>query len=84
MSARQDDPEINRLAAALSEQSDDPVPVVIRKALAERWERLRHKQEKAVLAERLKTIALRCASLPGLDTRSPDESLGYGDDGLWR
>lgn len=34
------------------------------------------------LVERLNEIALRCATLPDFDRRSPEEILGYDDDGL--
>ena len=34
------------------------------------------------LADVLDEIALRCASLPVLDSRNPDEILGYDEDGL--
>ena len=34
------------------------------------------------LAERLLAIARHCASLPDIDTRSPDEILGYDEHGL--
>lgn len=34
------------------------------------------------LGQRLNEIALRCASLPDDDLRSPDEILGYDESGL--
>jgi antitoxin VapB len=34
------------------------------------------------LGQRLNEIALRCASLPNDDRRSPDEILGYDASGL--
>jgi antitoxin VapB len=34
------------------------------------------------LADELDRIALRCAALPLLDTRSDDEILGYDERGL--
>jgi antitoxin VapB len=36
------------------------------------------------LADRLDEIALRCAALPDLDTRTPEEIIGYDEDGLPR
>lgn len=34
------------------------------------------------LAERLDEIALRCAALPDIDTRTPEEIIGYDEHGL--
>jgi antitoxin VapB len=56
----------------------------VRKALAERLERERRRRGRnKSLAERLDAIALRCASLPDYDTRSPDQIIGYDDKGMW-
>ena len=46
---------------------------------AEDLERVRQR-----LADELDEIALRCARLPVLDPRTPDEILGYDDHGLLR
>jgi hypothetical protein len=45
---------------------------------AERLEREQRKRGRSKsLAERLDEIALRCASLPTYDSRSPDDIIGY-------
>ena len=36
------------------------------------------------LADRLLAIGEHCASLPDLDSRSPDEIVGYDESGMWR
>ena len=36
------------------------------------------------LVQEMLKIGGRCAALPDLDTRSADEILGYGDDGVAR
>ena len=54
---------------------------VVTKALRDRLERARGKRR---LADQVNEIALRCASLPELDARTPDEILGYDENGLPR
>jgi hypothetical protein len=31
----------------------------------------------------LNALALECAALPDFDTRSPDEIIGYDENGMW-
>ena len=33
---------------------------------------------------RLREIGEHCAALPDFDTRSPDETIGYDETGMWR
>ena len=33
--------------------------------------------------EALNALALECAALPDFDTRSPDEIIGYDENGMW-
>lgn len=51
-------------------------------ALRERLERLRARAGAAGLAEELTAIAARCASLPQVDDRPEDQTLGYDEHGL--
>ena len=46
-------------------------------------ERLRRGKPRKRIAERLNEIALHCAALPDYDTRSPDEIIGYDENGMW-
>lgn len=46
-------------------------------------ERLR-RGEPGDLAARMRVIGEHCASLPDLDTRTPDEIVGYDETGMWR
>ena len=57
----------------------------MRDALAERLERerLRRGMPRKRIAERLSEIALHCAALPDYDTCSPDEIIGYDENGMW-
>ena len=51
-------------------------------ALRERLERLKRRQRGQNLVEHLLEIANRVATLPRLDNRTPDEILGYDENGL--
>ena len=46
-------------------------------------EKLRYRKPRKRLANRLNKIALDCAALPDFDTRSPDEIIGYDENGMW-
>ena len=73
--------EIDRLAAELAELTgEDPADAVLA-ALRERLEHERRRREVEVLARRLTAIGKACAALPDLDTRSPDEIVGYDEYG---
>jgi hypothetical protein len=50
-------------------------------ALQERLERLIRGERRTDLIEAQRQISERCRSLPDLDRRSPDETLGCGSDG---
>jgi antitoxin VapB len=79
------DPETDRLAREVARLTGETLTEAVRKALAERLERerLRRGKPKKGLAERLNEIALHCAALPDFDIRSPDEIIGYDENGLW-
>lgn len=77
-------PETERLAAEIARRTGETKTEAVTRALRERLERLRRARGKRRLADELNEIALHCASLPELDTRTPDEILGYNDDGLPR
>lgn len=80
-----DDPESDRLAQELARLTGDNPTDVVRKALAQQLERERLRRGRPrSLAEELNAIALHCASLPDYDTRSPDEIIGYDENGMWR
>lgn len=53
-------------------------------ALRERLERLAGRRRGRALADELDYIAKRCAALPVVDRRAPDEILGYDEKGLPR
>ena len=56
----------------------------IRKALEERLERLKVERNKQMALTQLEDILRRVDQLPIQDARTPDEILGYDDQGLPR
>lgn len=75
-------PEAERLAAELARITGETKTAAVTSALADRLARVRRDHEAVSLADRLVAIGRECAALPVLDDRSPDEILGYGEDGL--
>lgn len=77
-------PETERLAEALARETGETKTEAVTKALRDRLTRLRRQRSGRRLADELEEIARRCAALPVLDPRSPDEMLGYDESGLPR
>jgi len=79
------DEETDRLAREVARLTGENLTVAVRRALAERLERERLRRGEAQgLADRLLAIGRHCASLPDLDSRMPDEIVGYDESGIWR
>ena len=80
------DPEAQRLARELAEATGETMTRVVIKALQERLERLRVRQEisRTERAARLMGHGRKFADLPVLDPRSADEIIGYDEVGLPR
>lgn len=79
--------EADRLAAEVATLAGETKTAAVIQALQERLDRLKQQQElsttgRQALADRLNEIALRTASRPVIDTRSPEEILGYNAMGL--
>ena len=76
-------PEADPLAREVANLTGESLTEAVRKSFAERLarERLRRGRADGDLAQLLE-IGRHCGSLPDLDTRSADEILGYGEDGL--
>ncbi|MBO0611611.1 MAG: Rv0623 family protein transcription factor [Pseudomonadota bacterium] len=51
-------------------------------ALEEKLERLRRFRRVNSKLDEIMAISRRCSALPNLDTRSPDEILGYDEHGV--
>lgn len=74
--------ETERLAREVAELTGETKTDAVTEALRDRLERLRRDRVERSLADELDEIARHCAKLPVLDARSPEEILGYDEDGL--
>ncbi len=74
-------PEADRLARELARETGEGLTEAVVIALRERLLRTRHARRRGLAAEIVR-IGKECAALPILDTRSADDILSYGDDGL--
>jgi antitoxin VapB len=74
--------ETERLARLVAKQTGETLTGAIEQALKERLERLKRRQRGQKQVEHLLEIANRVANLPRLDNRTPDEILGYDENGL--
>ena len=78
------DKETDRMARAVAALTGETLTDAIRVSLAERLERERLRQGRTMrLADQLEELAQACAALPDLDGRSPDEIVGYDENGMW-
>ncbi len=78
------DPETDRLARALAEATGESLTEAIRRALEERLHRETARQSQYRLEPQVRRVQERLAALPVLDTREPDELLGYDEHGVPR
>jgi antitoxin VapB len=76
------DPEADRLARELAARTGETLTEAVVKSLRERLARKRARSVPTRLADTLGEIGRRCATLPVVDHRPPDEILGYDEDGL--
>ncbi len=76
--------EAEQLAAELAKLTGETKTEAVARALRERLARLRGERRRSRLADELDAIAKHCASLPVLDDRSPDEIIGYDENGVPR
>ncbi len=73
-----------RVVRELAALTGESVTIAVRRAAEERRGRLRRARAVGGIAAELVAIGRRCAALPDLDRRTPDEILGYDDHGLPR
>lgn len=74
--------ETERLARELAAKTGESLTAAIRKALEERLERLKRDRKSQVLASQLEEILRRVDELPVLDSRTPEEIIGFDENGL--
>lgn len=73
--------ETERLARTLAKETGESITGAITRALREALLRARGRRRSPSIRDSLIGISDRCAALPDLDSRSPDEILGYGEEG---
>jgi antitoxin VapB len=79
------DKETDRLAREVASLTGETLTDAIRQALTERLEREHLRRGQAPdLAGQIHAIAVACAALPDVDTRSPEDIVGYDENGLWQ
>ena len=76
------DDEADRLARRLAALTGESLTDAVREALRERLRRVEGRTAAPRLRDELRAIRKRCARLPVLDPRSPEEILGYDEHGL--
>ena len=76
--------ETERLAREIAAKTGESLTGAIQTALQERLERLNRQQRNRNLARQLQEILRRVDQLPVLDSRSPEEIVGYDENGLPR
>ena len=76
--------ETERLARELAERTGVSLTEAITVALREQLAREEGRRKATSIRDELLAIGRRCAALPDLDTRRPDEILGYDEIGLPR
>jgi antitoxin VapB len=76
--------ETEHLAREIAAKTGESLTGAIQKALEERLERLNSNRRSQTLAAQIDDILKRVDEMPDLDTRTPDEIIGYDDDGLPR
>lgn len=74
--------EADRLARELARHTGETLTEAVVIALRERLARESGRARVVPLREELSAIRHRCAALPVLDNRTPDEILGYDERGL--
>jgi antitoxin VapB len=78
------DPEADRLARELARRTGETLTEAVVRSLRERLDRQRSRPRRPGLADELRRIGERVASLPVRDPRSADEILDYDERGLPR
>jgi antitoxin VapB len=74
--------EVERLAREISEKTGESLTSTLQTALQERLERLKRQRRGHILLSQLEEILHRVDRLPVLDSRTPDEIIGYDEHGL--
>ncbi|MGD0268519.1 MAG: type II toxin-antitoxin system VapB family antitoxin [Candidatus Sulfotelmatobacter sp.] len=74
--------ETEQLAREIAARTGESLTGAIQKALEERLERLNSNRRSQALAAQIDDILKRVDEMPDLDARTPDEIIGYDENGL--
>jgi len=77
-------PAAERLARQVADETGESITQAIQRSLEERWARLKTQRRSRVLTGQLEDLLRRVDALPTLDSRPPDEILGYDEHGMPR
>ncbi len=77
-------PEADRLAREVAARTGETLTEAVVVALRERLVRLRGRPRRRPLRDELSEIGARCAALPTLEDRDPNDLLDYDAHGLPR
>ena len=70
------------LAHELAAETDETLTQAVIQALEDRLRKCRGRRTALSVTERILRISARCRQLPDVDTRPPDQILGYDEDGV--
>ena len=74
--------ETEQLAREIAARTGESLTGAIQKALEERLERLNSNRRSQALSAQIDDILKRVDEMPDLDARTPDEIIGYDENGL--
>jgi antitoxin VapB len=74
--------ETENLAREIAAKTGESLTGAIQKALEERLDRLNNNRRSHALAAQIDDILQRVDAMPDLDARTPDEIIGYDENGL--
>jgi antitoxin VapB len=75
--------QAERLAKELARETETTVTSAVIDALEQALLRVRGRKNAPSVRDAILEVSERCASLPDLDTRTPEEILGYDQRGLF-
>ena len=75
--------ETERLAHEVALETGESLTEAVTRSLQERLERIRGSRRTPDILEKILEISRRCSSLPDLDSRTPDQILGYDSIGAY-
>ncbi len=75
-------PETERNVRRLAEMTGEPIAEAVNKAAIERLQLVSGRRNPETLMEDIHAILRRVDALPRVDHRTPDEIIGYDENGL--